>query len=173
MFFIGFVCVLSQERQRLETILNLCAEYNKGEGTGSDSLGSGKTAFPGGLTDGSGRRPSRENVLGVTASPATLRLSQRQRESDEENLKEECSSTESTHQEVRTSPAPSTASALHNRDRQVRGNASFLPKRLHATVESQYTVNKKCVKVSSGSQSGAQGSLSWFTHISVMSPNTV
>ena len=63
-----------------------------------------------------------ENVLGGTPSSATLRLLQRQRESDEENLKEECSSTESTHQEVRTSPA----SALHcNGDRQVRGNAYF------------------------------------------------
>ncbi|XP_041796680.1 pleckstrin homology-like domain family B member 1 isoform X2 [Chelmon rostratus] len=106
------------ERQRLETILNLCAEYNKGESTGLEPLGSGRTGFPGGLTDGLGRRPSMENVLGGTPSSASLRLLQRQRESDEENLKEECSSTESTHQEVRTSPAPSTASALHNGDRQ-------------------------------------------------------
>ncbi|XP_045929755.1 pleckstrin homology-like domain family B member 1 isoform X8 [Micropterus dolomieu] len=106
------------ERQRLETILNLCAEYNKGESPGLDPLGSGRTGFPGGLTDGFGRRPSMENVLGGTLSSAALRLAQRQRESDEENLKEECSSTESTHQEVRTSPAPSTASALHNGDRQ-------------------------------------------------------
>lgn len=78
-----------------------------------------------------------ENVLGGTPSSATLRLAQRLRESDEENLKEECSSTESTHQEVRTSPAPSTASALHNGDRQVRGNACFRSKvlPLHAAVE--------------------------------------
>ncbi|KAM7399817.1 hypothetical protein PAMP_019061 [Pampus punctatissimus] len=106
------------ERQRLETILNLCAEYNKGESPTLDPLGSGRTGFPGALADGSGRRPSMENVLGGTPSSATLRLAQRQRESDEENLKEECSSTESTHQEVRTSPAPSTASALLNGDRQ-------------------------------------------------------
>ncbi|XP_070761885.1 pleckstrin homology-like domain family B member 1 isoform X2 [Enoplosus armatus] len=112
------------ERQRLETILNLCAEYNKGESTSLDPLGSGRTGFPGGLTDGLGRRPSMENVLGGTPSSATLRLMQRQRESDEENLKEECSSTESTHQEVRTSPAPSTASALHNGDRQHEDSSS-------------------------------------------------
>ncbi|KAL7401374.1 hypothetical protein ABVT39_027132 [Epinephelus coioides] len=87
------------ERQRLETILNLCAEYNKGESTGLDPLASGRTGFPGALADGMGRRPSMENVLGGTASSAALRLLQRQRESDEENLKEECSSTESTHQE--------------------------------------------------------------------------
>ncbi|XP_034403868.1 pleckstrin homology-like domain family B member 1 isoform X2 [Cyclopterus lumpus] len=88
------------ERQRLETILNLCAEYNKGETSGLDPLVSGRTGFPGGPTDGSARRPSLENVLGgAAASSAALRLLQRQRESDEENLKEECSSTESTHQE--------------------------------------------------------------------------
>nr|XP_046244322.1 pleckstrin homology-like domain family B member 1 isoform X15 [Scatophagus argus] len=112
------------ERQRLETILNLCAEYNKGESTALEPVNSGRTGFPGGLTDGLGRRPSVENVLGGTPSPATLRLLQKQRESDEENLKEECSSTESTHQEVRTSPAPSTASALHNGDRQHEDSSS-------------------------------------------------
>ncbi|XP_008295122.1 pleckstrin homology-like domain family B member 1 isoform X6 [Stegastes partitus] len=112
------------ERQRLETILNLCAEYNKGESPGLDPLGSGRTGFPGGLSDGSGRRPSMENVLGGMPSSTSLRLAQRQRESDEENLKEECSSTESTHQEVRASPAPSTASALHNGDRQHEDSSS-------------------------------------------------
>ncbi|XP_056298067.1 pleckstrin homology-like domain family B member 1 isoform X2 [Pseudoliparis swirei] len=83
------------ERQRLETILNLCAEYNKGEPSGLDPLVSGRPGFPGGPA------PSLENALGGAgaASSAALRLLQRQRESDEENLKEECSSTESTHQE--------------------------------------------------------------------------
>ncbi|XP_077962551.1 pleckstrin homology-like domain family B member 1 isoform X20 [Gasterosteus aculeatus] len=80
------------ERQRLETILHLCAEYNKGE-TSCDPLPSGSTGFPGG--------PSNDNAIGGPASSAAggLHLLQRQRESDEENLKEECSSTESTHQE--------------------------------------------------------------------------
>lgn len=128
------VCIFLQERQRLETILNLCAEYNKGESTSLETLGSARTGFPGVLGDGLGQRPSVDSVLGGTPSSATLRLLQKQRESDEENLKEECSSTESTHQEVRTSPAPSTASALHNGDRQVRGDARF-PTALHATVE--------------------------------------
>uniref|UniRef100_A0A8C2WEM4 Pleckstrin homology like domain family B member 1 n=1 Tax=Cyclopterus lumpus TaxID=8103 RepID=A0A8C2WEM4_CYCLU len=68
---------------------------NKGETSGLDPLVSGRTGFPGGPTDGSARRPSLENVLGgAAASSAALRLLQRQRESDEENLKEECSSTE-------------------------------------------------------------------------------
>lgn len=112
-----FNCVLPQERQRLETILTLCAEYNKGEDTGQEPLSSAR----------SGRRPSLENVLGGTASSAALHLAQKQRENDEENLKEECSSTESTHQEVRTSP--STA-ALLSGDRQVREftlSASCMP----------------------------------------------
>ncbi|XP_037830066.1 pleckstrin homology-like domain family B member 1 isoform X15 [Kryptolebias marmoratus] len=108
------------ERQRLETILTLCAEYNKGESTELDPLGSGRMGFPGSLADNSVRRPSLENVLGSTLLPSltTLCLAQKQRESDEENLKEECSSTESTHQEVRTSPAPCTASALLNGEQQ-------------------------------------------------------
>uniref|UniRef100_A0A1A8BNB2 PH domain-containing protein n=1 Tax=Nothobranchius kadleci TaxID=1051664 RepID=A0A1A8BNB2_NOTKA len=98
------------ERQRLETILTLCAEYNKGDNMGLDSLGSGRIGFPGSLNDDSGRRSSVENVFGGTqSSPTMSRLAQRQRESDEENLKEECSSTESTHQEHEDSPCSGSA----------------------------------------------------------------
>ncbi|XP_036005298.1 pleckstrin homology-like domain family B member 1 isoform X7 [Fundulus heteroclitus] len=98
------------ERQRLETILTLCAEYNKGESAGLDPLGSGRMGFPGSLSECSGRRPSVENILGGTpTSAAALRLAQRQRESDEENLKEECSSTESTHQEHEDSSSSGSA----------------------------------------------------------------
>ncbi|MGH0179845.1 UNVERIFIED_CONTAM: hypothetical protein FKN15_002802 [Acipenser sinensis] len=79
------------EKQRLETILNLCAEYNKADsvpgGGGGEEPGK-ERAFPG---EGAGRMPSLDTQ--------TRRGAQRQRESDEENLKEECSSTESTHQE--------------------------------------------------------------------------
>ncbi|XP_057695796.1 pleckstrin homology-like domain family B member 1 isoform X12 [Corythoichthys intestinalis] len=106
------------ERQRLETILNLCAEYNKGESISPDPVTFGTTGFPGGVSDGSVPGSSIESILGGTPTSASLRLAQRQRESDEENLKEECSSTESTHQEVRTFPAPCTASALLNGDKQ-------------------------------------------------------
>uniref|UniRef100_UPI0037E8B167 pleckstrin homology-like domain family B member 1 isoform X3 n=1 Tax=Semicossyphus pulcher TaxID=241346 RepID=UPI0037E8B167 len=108
------------ERQRLETILNLCAEYNKGESPGLDPLGSGRTGFPGGLSDGLGRRPSLENILGGTPSSATLRLAQRQRESDEENLKEECSSTESTHQEHEDSGSAGRLELGYLEDERVR-----------------------------------------------------
>uniref|UniRef100_A0A3Q3MZS6 Pleckstrin homology-like domain family B member 1 n=1 Tax=Mastacembelus armatus TaxID=205130 RepID=A0A3Q3MZS6_9TELE len=96
------------ERQRLETILNLCAEYNKGESADLDPLSSGRM----GLAEASGRRPSMENVLGVAPPSATLRLAQRQRESDEENQKEECSSTESTHQEHEDSSGSGSAGRL-------------------------------------------------------------
>ncbi|XP_051934770.1 pleckstrin homology-like domain family B member 1 isoform X4 [Hippocampus zosterae] len=106
------------ERQRLETILNLCAEYNKGECNSSDPLSFGKTSFLGEFSDGSVQGASVNSVLGGTSTSAPLRLAQRQKESDEENLKEECSSTESTHQEVRTSLAPCTASDLLNGDKQ-------------------------------------------------------
>lgn len=116
---------LRQERQRLETILNLCAEYNKGEGGGGlEPLSSGRTGFPGVLSDGPAQRASLDAALAGTPSPAALQLAQKQRESDEENLKEECSSTESTHQEVRTAPAPGAAAALLNGDAQVRACSS-------------------------------------------------
>ncbi|XP_036436366.1 pleckstrin homology-like domain family B member 1 isoform X7 [Colossoma macropomum] len=83
------------ERQRLETILSLCAEYNKG-----DPLIDMETAragqFPG-MEEASVLRPCPDPV-GV-AGQRTHTHTHRQRESDEENLKEECSSTESQHQE--------------------------------------------------------------------------
>ncbi|XP_055082065.1 pleckstrin homology-like domain family B member 1 isoform X10 [Periophthalmus magnuspinnatus] len=103
------------ERQRLETILNLCAEYNKGDGP--DPLNSGR--FPGGLSEGTCGRPA-VDILGGTPSSSTLRLAQRQRESDEENLKEECSSTESTHQEHEDSPGSSRLELGYLEEERVR-----------------------------------------------------
>uniref|UniRef100_A0A671NSW9 Pleckstrin homology-like domain family B member 1 n=1 Tax=Sinocyclocheilus anshuiensis TaxID=1608454 RepID=A0A671NSW9_9TELE len=77
------------ERQRLETILNLCAEYNKGDGPAGD-LGLGSR-------DGLNvRRPSLDSV-----SSASLRVTQRHRQSQEEDS----SSTESAQQDGRTPPA--------------------------------------------------------------------
>uniref|UniRef100_A0A672I9H6 Pleckstrin homology-like domain family B member 1 n=1 Tax=Salarias fasciatus TaxID=181472 RepID=A0A672I9H6_SALFA len=108
------------ERQRLETILNLCAEYNKGESVGPDAQGPVRAGFPGGLPDGSGRRPSVDNLFGGPASPAALRLAQRQRESDEENLKEECSSTESTHHEHEDSSSAGRLELSYLEDERVR-----------------------------------------------------
>ncbi|XP_051551919.1 pleckstrin homology-like domain family B member 1 isoform X3 [Myxocyprinus asiaticus] len=79
------------ERQRLETILNLCAEYNKSDPpVGVDTGRAGQ--FPG-MEEVSDRRPGPDPVS------LAVQNSHRQRESEEENLKEECSSTESQHQE--------------------------------------------------------------------------
>uniref|UniRef100_A0A8C6JFE9 Pleckstrin homology-like domain family B member 1 n=1 Tax=Melopsittacus undulatus TaxID=13146 RepID=A0A8C6JFE9_MELUD len=83
------------ERQRLETILNLCAEYTK---TDSTELGDVHQLLAGDA--GAGRRVPRGAVaLGCAAEE--LRQRESLERSDEENLKEECSSTESTHHEVR------------------------------------------------------------------------
>jgi len=88
-------CSSSQERQRLETILNLCAEYTKTDGTEPGDV----HQLLAGDADAGRRAP------GVAAAPGRAAKELRQRESlersDEENLKEECSSTESTHHEVR------------------------------------------------------------------------
>uniref|UniRef100_A0A8C2B455 Pleckstrin homology-like domain family B member 1 n=1 Tax=Cyprinus carpio TaxID=7962 RepID=A0A8C2B455_CYPCA len=87
------------ERQRLETILNLCAEYNKGDGLAGDLGRMGVSGF--GSRDGLNvRRPSLDSV-----SSASLRVAQRHRESQEENLKEDNSSTESAQQDGRTPTA--------------------------------------------------------------------
>ncbi|XP_039515182.1 pleckstrin homology-like domain family B member 1 isoform X7 [Pimephales promelas] len=79
------------ERQRLETILHLCAEYNKSDPP--VGLDAGRACqFPG-MEEVSVRRP------GPVPATVPAQSSQRQRENEEENLKEECSSTESQHQE--------------------------------------------------------------------------
>ncbi|NXL35914.1 PHLB1 protein, partial [Glaucidium brasilianum] len=81
------------ERQRLETILNLCAEYTKTDGTEPGEV----HRLLAGEADAGRRVPRGAVALGR----ATEELRQREslERSDEENLKEECSSTESTHHE--------------------------------------------------------------------------
>ncbi|XP_067166314.1 pleckstrin homology-like domain family B member 1 isoform X7 [Apteryx mantelli] len=89
------------ERQRLETILNLCAEYTKTDGA---ELGDAHRALFAGDTEApAGRRAPRGTAtvgLGRAAEElGALRHGESLERSDEENLKEECSSTESTHHE--------------------------------------------------------------------------
>lgn len=94
------------ERQRLETILNLCAEYSRADGGPEagelPSIGEATAALA-----LAGRRPS-QGFLGVIGASrrgseepggAPARLWESIDRSEEENLKEECSSTESTQQE--------------------------------------------------------------------------
>uniref|UniRef100_A0A8C8YJ72 Pleckstrin homology-like domain family B member 1 n=1 Tax=Prolemur simus TaxID=1328070 RepID=A0A8C8YJ72_PROSS len=100
------------ERQRLETILNLCAEYSRADGGPEagelPSIGEATAALA-----LAGRRPSR-GLAGATGASgqsseepggATQRLWESVERSDEENLKEECSSTESTQQEHEDAPS--------------------------------------------------------------------
>ncbi|XP_034521781.1 pleckstrin homology-like domain family B member 1 isoform X4 [Ailuropoda melanoleuca] len=99
------------ERQRLETILNLCAEYSRADGGPEagelPSIGEATAALA-----LAGRRPSRglSGTAGAsgrsTEEPggAPQRLWECVERSDEENLKEECSSTESTQQEHEDTP---------------------------------------------------------------------
>lgn len=78
---VALACSLgNQERQRLETILSLCAEYTRGD-TELGQEGSANAAADGALPL-PGNRPPRER-------------------GEEENLQEESSSTESAGQEVR------------------------------------------------------------------------
>uniref|UniRef100_A0A8D3ECN4 Pleckstrin homology-like domain family B member 1 n=1 Tax=Scophthalmus maximus TaxID=52904 RepID=A0A8D3ECN4_SCOMX len=80
------------ERQRLETILHLCAEYNQ-EGSAvelAEVVRSGLLGGPAGSCPGTGGGTSLQGVDGP------LRV----RQNDEETQREESSSTESTHQEV-------------------------------------------------------------------------
>ncbi|NWS62719.1 PHLB1 protein, partial [Chunga burmeisteri] len=83
------------ERQRLETILNLCAEYTKTDGPKPGDV----QRLLAGDTDAGRRVPRGAVALGRAAEE--LRQRESLERSDEENLKEECSSTESTHHEVR------------------------------------------------------------------------
>ncbi|XP_069750828.1 pleckstrin homology-like domain family B member 1 isoform X4 [Narcine bancroftii] len=111
------------ERQRLETILNLCAEYTKTDSPTSPDVGKvhqashqlqmeGQRLFhsivePAPTT--ASRGTSMDRIIGDKAfsEPSTAQPAEpsvhKPREglerSDEENLKEECSSTESTHHE--------------------------------------------------------------------------
>ncbi|MCJ8748612.1 hypothetical protein PDJAM_G00166810 [Pangasius djambal] len=80
------------ERQRLETILSLCAEYNKGDPVVDMETGRAGQ-FPG--TEDQRPGPDLVGVAVQRSHAHTHRLG----ECDDENLKEECSSTESQHQE--------------------------------------------------------------------------
>lgn len=81
-----------QERQRLESILSLCAEYNLEDGAGELA-----EAMRNGLLGGS-TAPFLDTGRGLSFQDVDNL--QRPTENDEETQREECSSTESTHQEV-------------------------------------------------------------------------
>ncbi|KAJ7399607.1 Pleckstrin like proteiny-like domain family B member 1 [Pitangus sulphuratus] len=114
------------ERQRLETILNLCAEYTK---TDSTELGDVPQLLAGDVD--AGRRVPRGAVpLGRAAEE--LRQRESLERSDEENLKEECSSTESTHHEHEelTGPRAKEAQRLEEERASVLGRLDQLKGRV-------------------------------------------
>ncbi|NXH33076.1 PHLB1 protein, partial [Myiagra hebetior] len=114
------------ERQRLETILNLCAEYTKADGTEPvdvHRLLAGDT--------GAGRWVPRG---AMPLGHAVEELQQREslERSDEENLKEECSSTESTHHEHEklTGPRAKEAQRLEEERASILGRLDQLKGRV-------------------------------------------
>uniref|UniRef100_A0A8C3EUC2 Pleckstrin homology-like domain family B member 1 n=1 Tax=Corvus moneduloides TaxID=1196302 RepID=A0A8C3EUC2_CORMO len=112
------------ERQRLETILNLCAEYTKTDGTEPGDV----HRLLAGDTDAGRWVPRGAMALGH----AVEELQQREilERSDEENLKEECSSTESTHHEKLTGPRAKEAQRLEEERASVLGRLDQLKGRV-------------------------------------------
>ncbi|XP_062994993.1 pleckstrin homology-like domain family B member 1 isoform X8 [Elgaria multicarinata webbii] len=107
------------ERQRLETILSLCAEYTRGDGEGPREHCTFPSAAESTAQSG-GQRPSKGSAgLGPARELLAGALGPLEREglerSDEEHLKEESSSTESAgqeHEEPRSSKAGQEAARL-------------------------------------------------------------
>ncbi|NWY68201.1 PHLB1 protein, partial [Erithacus rubecula] len=114
------------ERQRLETILNLCAEYTKTDGMEPGDV----HRLLAGDIDASTWMPRGAMAL----DHAVKELQQREslERSDEENLKEECSSTESTHHEHEklTGPRAKEAQRLEEERASVLGRLDQLKGRV-------------------------------------------
>uniref|UniRef100_A0A8C5J1W0 Pleckstrin homology-like domain family B member 1 n=1 Tax=Junco hyemalis TaxID=40217 RepID=A0A8C5J1W0_JUNHY len=122
------------ERQRLETILNLCAEYTKTDGTEPGDT----HRLLAGDTDAGQWVPRGAMALGHAVEELQQRESVER--SDEENLKEECSSTESTHHEKLTGPRAKEAQRLEEeragvlgRLEQLKGRVKELEQQLQET----------------------------------------
>ncbi|NWI74265.1 PHLB1 protein, partial [Dryoscopus gambensis] len=114
------------ERQRLETILNLCAEYTKTDGTEPGDV----HRLLAGDTDAGRWVPRGAVALGHAVEELQQRESLER--SDEENLKEECSSTESTHHEHEklTGPRAKEAQQLEEERASVLGRLDQLKGRV-------------------------------------------
>ncbi|XP_066059695.1 pleckstrin homology-like domain family B member 1 isoform X10 [Chamaea fasciata] len=114
------------ERQRLETILNLCAEYTKTDGTEPGDV----HRLLAGDTDAGQWVPRGAMALGRAVEE--LQQGESLERSDEENLKEECSSTESTHHEHEklTGPRAKEAQRLEEERASVLGRLDQLKGRV-------------------------------------------
>ncbi|NXR24089.1 PHLB1 protein, partial [Cinclus mexicanus] len=114
------------ERQRLETILNLCAEYTKTDGMEPGDV----RRLLAGDTDAGQWVP--RGAMALDHAVEELQQRQSLERSDEENLKEECSSTESTHHEHEklTGPRAKEAQRLEEERASVLGRLDQLKGRV-------------------------------------------
>ncbi|KAM7030408.1 pleckstrin homology-like domain family B member 1 isoform 7-T8 [Acridotheres tristis] len=114
------------ERQRLETILNLCAEYTKTDGTEPGDM----HRLLAGDTDTGQWVP--RGAMALDHAVEELQQRENLERSDEENLKEECSSTESTHHEHEklTGPRAKEAQRLEEERASVLGRLDQLKGRV-------------------------------------------
>uniref|UniRef100_A0A803VW81 Pleckstrin homology-like domain family B member 1 n=1 Tax=Ficedula albicollis TaxID=59894 RepID=A0A803VW81_FICAL len=114
------------ERQRLETILNLCAEYTKTDGMEPGDV----HRLLAGDTDAGKWVP--RGAMALDHSVEELQQRESLERSDEENLKEECSSTESTHHEHEklTGPRAKEAQRLEEERTSVLGHLDQLKGRV-------------------------------------------
>ncbi|XP_056365850.1 pleckstrin homology-like domain family B member 1 isoform X10 [Oenanthe melanoleuca] len=114
------------ERQRLETILNLCAEYTKTDGMEPGDV----HRLLAGDTDAGKWVP--RGAMALDHAVEELQQRESLERSDEENLKEECSSTESTHHEHEklTGPRAKEAQRLEEERASVLGRLDQLKGRV-------------------------------------------
>ncbi|NWW37773.1 PHLB1 protein, partial [Panurus biarmicus] len=127
------------ERQRLETILNLCAEYTKTDGTEPGDV----HRLLAGDTDAGQWVPRGAMALGHAVEELQQRESLER--SDEENLKEECSSTESTHHEHEklTGPRAKEAQRLEEERASVLGHLDQLKGRVKELEQQLQEVSRE------------------------------
>ncbi|XP_032937568.1 pleckstrin homology-like domain family B member 1 isoform X14 [Catharus ustulatus] len=114
------------ERQRLETILNLCAEYTKTDGMEPGDV----HRLLAGDTDAGQWVP--RGAMALDHAVEELQQRESLERLDEENLKEECSSTESTHHEHEklTGPRAKEAQRLEEERASVLGHLDQLKGRV-------------------------------------------
>ncbi|CAJ1064097.1 pleckstrin homology-like domain family B member 1 isoform X4 [Xyrichtys novacula] len=121
------------ERQRLETILNLCAEYNHG-----DSATELAEVVRSGLLGGTSSETAGEMLLQELDGP--------QRENDEETQREESSSTESAHQECEEMFAGQEQTYLEEERNRILGRVDDLKQRV-SELEQQLQETKQEVEM--------------------------
>ncbi|NP_001089596.1 pleckstrin homology-like domain, family B, member 1 S homeolog [Xenopus laevis] len=131
--------ISKEERQRLETILNLCAEYSKTDDTTLPVRLEEIRGFPslGGTEENTAslctRRPSWENTRSTNLESTGNRVKARGEQNEEEIQREENSSTESTQHEQEDAVSPTGDAellVLEEQRRQTLGRVDQLKNRV-------------------------------------------